>query len=184
MDRKHILDLVADMSLEEKAMQMTQLSPDLLYQLTPTNLTGPLRVWKFSDEALWKTGSVLGPLGAAFLKKLQKDYLAKSRQQIPLLFMTDVIHGYVTIMPIPLAQGCTFDPDLTEEAAAAVAREAAASGLHVTFSPMADLVRDPRWGRVMESSGEDPYLNGQIAAATVRGYQGKEIGRASCRERV
>lgn len=184
MDRKHILDLVADMSLEEKAMQMTQLSPDLLYQLTPTNLTGPLRVWKFSDEALWKTGSVLGPLGAAFLKKLQKDYLAKSRQQIPLLFMTDVIHGYVTIMPIPLAQGCTFDPDLTEEAAAAVAREAAASGLHVTFSPMADLVRDPRWGRVMESSGEDPYLNGQIAAATVRGYQGKaprEKGRiASC----
>lgn len=184
MDREQLLELVKDMTLEEKAMQMTQLASDVLYHLEPLKLTGPLREWRFSDEQLRETGSVLGPLGASYLKKLQKDYLNNSRQKIPLLFMTDVIHGYVTITPIPLAQGCTFDPELVKEAASAVAREAAASGLHVTFSPMADLVRDPRWGRVMESYGEDPVLNGALAAATVRGYQGedpKERGKiASC----
>lgn len=184
MDRKQLLKLTADMTLEEKAMQMTQLAAGMLYHLTPLKLTGPLREWKFGDEQLCETGSVLAPLGASYLKKLQEDYLKNSRQKIPLLFMTDVIHGYVTIMPIPLAQGCTFDPGLVQEAAAAVAREAAASGLHVTFSPMADLVRDPRWGRVMESYGEDPVLNGMLAAATVRGYQGenpRERGKiASC----
>lgn len=172
MDQKDLRKLTEEMTLEEKAMQMTQLSPDMLYRLAPSNLTGPLREWRFDEEELWRAGSTLGPLGASYLKKLQKDYLDRSRHKIPLLFMADVIHGYVTIMPIPLAQGCTFDPELTSEAAAAVAEEAAASGLHVTFSPMADLVRDPRWGRVMESCGEDPYLNGVMAAATVRGYQG------------
>ncbi len=174
MDKKDLLKLAAEMTLEEKALQMTQLSPDMLYHLAPANLTGPLREWRFEDEELWKVGSTLGTLGASYLKKLQKDYLERSGKKIPLLFMSDVIHGYVTIMPIPLAQGCTFDPELTEEAAAAVAKESAASGLHVTFSPMADLVRDPRWGRVMESCGEDPYLNGVMAAATVRGYQGRD----------
>lgn len=176
MDRNRILELAADMTLEEKAMQMTQLSPNMLYHLSPSNLTGPLREWRFEDKQLWETGSVLGPSGAAYLRKLQEDYLNTSRQKIPLLFMSDVIHGYVTIMPIPLAQGCTFDPGLCEEAAAVVAAESAAAGLHVTFSPMADLVRDPRWGRVMESCGEDPCLNGRMAAAMVRGYQGEDPG--------
>lgn len=175
MDRQFLLDLVKDMSLEEKAMQMTQLSPDMLYHLSPSNLTGPFREWKFSDRQLKETGSVLGPSGAAYLKKLQDNYLEGARQRIPLLFMTDVIHGYVTIFPIPIGQGCTFDPELAEKMAEAVAKEASAAGLHVTFSPMADLVRDPRWGRVMESCGEDPYLNGLMAAATVRGYQGESL---------
>lgn len=184
MEKNKILELAADMTLEEKAMQMTQLVPDMLYHLTPANLTGPLRQWQFSDRQLQETGSVLGKSGAAYLKKLQADYLKNSRLHIPLLFMADVIHGYETILPIPLAQGCTFDPALVEENAAATARESAAAGLHVTFSPMADLVRDPRWGRVMEACGEDPYLNGEMAAATVRGYQGndpKEKGKiAAC----
>jgi len=184
MDKTRLQQLAADMTLEEKAMQMTQLSPDMLYHLSPSNLTGPVREWRFRDDELRHTGSVLGKTGAAYLKKLQKDYLEGSRLQIPLLFMADVIHGYVTILPIPLAQGCSFDPALVEEAAALVARESAAAGVHVTFSPMADLVRDPRWGRVMEACGEDPYLNGQMAAAAVRGYQGddpKEKGRiAAC----
>ena len=98
--------------------------------------------------------------------------------------MADIINGYKTIFPIPLAQGCTFDPDLVRQLAAAAAREGAAAGVHVTFSPMADLVRDPRWGRVMESTGEDPYLNGIMAEQMVKGYQGndlKEEGRlAAC----
>ncbi|MDE6169459.1 MAG: beta-glucosidase, partial [Acetatifactor sp.] len=84
MDRNRILELAADMTLEEKAMQMTQLSPDMLYHLSPSNLTGPLREWKFDDKQLWETGSVLGPSGAAYLRKLQEDYLKTSRQKIPL----------------------------------------------------------------------------------------------------
>ena len=90
---------------------------------------------------------------------------------IPLLFMGDVINGMETIFPIPLGQGCTFHPELVEACARIAAREAAVSGLHVTFSPMLDLVRDPRWGRVMETPGEDPWLNRQMAKAMVRGYQ-------------
>lgn len=176
MEKTKLLELVSEMTLEEKAMQMTQLVPDMLYHLAPANLTGPTRQWHFTNQQLQCAGSVLGKSGAAYLKKLQADYLKDARLPIPLLFMADVIHGYETILPIPLAQGCSFDPELVEENAAAVAREAAAAGLHVTFSPMADLVRDPRWGRVMESCGEDPYLNGQMAAATVRGYQGKDPG--------
>ncbi len=177
MEKNKLLELVSEMSLEEKAMQMTQLVPDMLYHLAPANLTGPLRQWHFTHGQLRCAGSVLGKSGAAYLKKLQDDYLKDARLPIPLLFMADVIHGYETILPIPLAQGCTFDPELVEENAAAVAREAAAAGLHVTFSPMADLVRDPRWGRVMEACGEDPWLNGQMAAATVRGYQGNDPGK-------
>ena len=177
MEKNKLLELVSQMTLEEKALQMTQLMPDMLYHLAPANLTGPLRQWHFTDEQLRCAGSVLGRSGAAYLKKLQADYLKDARLPIPLLFMADVIHGYETILPIPLAQGCSFDPELVAENAAAVAEEASAAGLHVTFSPMADLVRDPRWGRVMESSGEDPYLNGQMAAATVRGYQGDDPGK-------
>ncbi len=184
MPKQFILDLVADMTLEEKAMQMTQLAPEFFYHKEPANLTGPFRQWRFEEDQLACMGSTLGPSGASYLRRLQEDYLAVSRQKIPLLFMSDVIHGYRTVYPIPLAQGCSFDDALVEEAAAATAKEAAAAGLHVTFSPMVDLVRDPRWGRVMESPGEDPYLNGRMAAAMVRGYQGtdlKEKGRiAAC----
>ena len=115
---------------------------------------------------------------------MQEEHLKNNRLNIPLLFMADIINGYKTIFPIPLAQGCTFDPDLVRQLAEAAAREGAAAGVHVTFSPMADLVRDPRWGRVMESTGEDPYLNGIMAEQMVKGYQGndlKEEGRlAAC----
>ncbi len=174
MTKQFILDLVADMTLEEKAMQMTQLAPEFFYHKEPARLTGPFRQWNFEEGQLASMGSALGPSGASFLRQFQEDYLAVSRQKIPLLFMSDVIHGYRTIYPIPLAQGCSFDESLVERAAQATAAEAAAAGLHVTFSPMVDLVRDPRWGRVMESTGEDPYLNGVMAAAMVRGYQGED----------
>ncbi|MDD6615719.1 MAG: beta-glucosidase BglX, partial [Lachnospiraceae bacterium] len=95
---------------------------------------------------------------------------------IPMLFMLDVIHGMKTVFPMPLAQGAAFDPEMSEKCAAAAALEAAVSGLHVTFSPMADLVRDARWGRVMESNGEDPYLNSLLTAAQVKGFQGEDMG--------
>ena len=177
MERAKILDLVNEMTLTEKAMQMTQLVPGLIFHTHLTNLTGPFREWSFTEEELKMTGSVLGTKGAEYVKKVQKEFLDKSEKKIPLIFMDDVIHGFSTIFPIPLGQGCSFDLGLIEEAAYATAKEAAASGIHVTFSPMADLVRDPRWGRVMESPGEDSYLAGLVAAAMVRGYQGDDISK-------
>lgn len=181
MDRQCILDLVNEMSLTEKAMQMTQLATGLICHTELANLTGPFRQWSFTDEQLKLTGSVLGAHDAEYVMKVQKEFLERSERKIPLIFMDDVIHGFSTIFPIPLAQGCSFDPELIEEAAYATAKEASAAGVHVTFSPMADLVRDPRWGRVMESPGEDPYLGGIVAEAMVRGYQGTDM---SAKDRI
>ena len=103
----------------------------------------------------------------------------ESRLHIPLLFGRDVIHGYKTIFPIPLAQAATWDPELVEQAARQAAREAAAEGIRWTFAPMIDIARDPRWGRVAESLGEDPRLNGTLAAAMVRGFQGSGLADAA-----
>lgn len=181
MDKKALLNLVKEMSITEKAMQMTQLVSGLIRHTQLGNLTGPFREWSFTDEQLDLTGSILGTRGAGYVKLVQKEFLEKSEKKIPLIFMDDVIHGYSTIFPVPLAQGCSFNPELIEEAATATAKEASAAGVHVTFSPMADLVRDPRWGRVMESPGEDPYLAGEVAAAMVRGYQGEDF---SAKDRI
>lgn len=175
MEHKELLNLVNEMSLTEKAMQMTQLVAGLIRHTQLANLTGPFRKWSFTDEQLKLTGSILGARGANYVQQVQKDFLEQSEKKIPLIFMDDVIHGYATIFPVPLAQGCSFNTELIEEAAYATAKEASAAGVHVTFSPMADLVRDPRWGRVMESPGEDPYLAGEVAAAMVRGYQGDDF---------
>lgn len=174
MNREELVALVKDMSMTEKAMQMTQLNTGLICHTQQSNLTGPFREWSFSEEELENTGSILGARKAEDVIRVQKEYLEKSKHKIPLLFMEDVIHGFSTIAPIPLAQACSFSPELAEEAASVAAKEASAAGVHVTFSPMADLVRDPRWGRVMEACGEDPYLTGKMAAAMVRGYQGTD----------
>ena len=93
--------------------------------------------------------------------------------------MMDVIHGYRTIFPAPIAQGASFDPEISKRAASVAARETSAAGIHVVFSPMVDLVRDPRWGRVMESTGEDPYLNSRFAAAQIHGFQGDDMKEAA-----
>ena len=130
------------------------------------------------------TGSILGMVGARQTIAIQKQYLKDSKHKIPLLFMTDVIHGYRTIFPSPLGLACSWSPELIEQTAAVAAKEASVSGVHLTFSPMADLVRDCRWGRVVESTGEDPYLNSLYASAFVRGYQGDDVSApykiASC----
>ena len=124
MDREKILNLINEMSLTEKVMQMTQLVPGLIFHTQLTNLTGPFREWSFTEEQLKMTGSVLGTNGAEYVKKVQKEFLENSEKKIPLLFMEDVIHGFSTIFPIPLAQGCSFDLGLIEEAAYATAKEA------------------------------------------------------------
>ena len=174
MTQEKLKELLNDMSLEEKIGQMMQVS-GLFYGDDAALTTGGLDYFKATEEELFRAGSILSISGAEKLKKIQDRLMEKQAHHIPQLFMLDIINGYETIFPIPLAQGASFNPDMAEKCARAAAREGAAAGVHLTFSPMADLCRDARWGRVMESTGEDPFLNGKMNAAMVRGYQGKNI---------
>lgn len=175
MTKPFIQDLVNDMTLEEKLAQLTQLGPYYWGLDDTVDLTGPFKELNIQPQIMKSIGSVLNGIGARNVIELQKRHLETSRQKIPLLIMADVIHGYRTILPIPLAMGASFDLDACERFAEVAARESAAAGIHLTFSPMTDLVRDPRWGRVMETSGEDPYLNARVTESMVRGYQGKDL---------
>lgn len=184
MTLQEIEILLSGMTLEEKLGQMTQLSPDFFGVEPSMDLTGPMKAMNVTEEMISTMGSTLNAFGAETLIAMQKKHLAADRNKIPLLFMADVVHGYKTAFPIPLAMSCSFNPATFEKAAEIAALESSASGIHLTFSPMADLVRDPRWGRVMESPGEDPYLNRIMVGATVHGFQGENYanpGRiASC----
>lgn len=175
MTKPFIQELVNDMTLDEKLAQLTQLGPHYWGLDDTVDLTGPFKELNIKPDAIGNIGSVLNGIGARNVIELQTRHLQTNRQKIPLIFMADVIHGYRTIMPIPLAIGCTFNMEAVERFAEVAASESAAAGIHVTFSPMTDLVRDPRWGRVMETSGEDPYLNALVTASMVRGYQGKDM---------
>jgi beta-glucosidase len=163
-------DLLAQMTLEEKIGQLTQVSGNL-------TLTGPLNVAATDRDGLrqGRVGSMLNVLGTRYTRGYQEEAL-QSRLKIPLLFAHDVIHGYLTTFPVPLAEAASFDLAAIERSARVAATEAAAAGIHWTFAPMVDLTRDPRWGRVTEGAGEDPYLASQIAAARVRGLQGRRRG--------
>ena len=158
------------MTLEEKVGQMNQYNG-------PWAATGPLT----NDDNLLgqikegKVGSLLNTTGAARTRDLQQLAM-QSRLKIPLLFGQDVIHGYRTIFPIPLAEAASWDLQAIERSARIAAIEASAAGVHWTFAPMVDIARDPRWGRVMEGAGEDTYLGSQIAKARVKGFQGKGLG--------
>ncbi len=159
--------LLTLMTLEEKIGQMTQFSADW-------DLTGP--VIKNDLEPYLKkglVGSIFNAVTVGGVRRLQEIALAESRLKIPVLFGYDVIHGFRTIFPIPLAESCSWDLDLMETTAAVAAEEAAAEGINWTFAPMVDVTRDPRWGRVMEGAGEDPFLGSLIAVARVRGFQGE-----------
>lgn len=180
LGNEFIKNLVRQMTLSEKAAEMTQLwgeNPD-------GTLMGILRGFHKNEHLSANAGSLLGFNGAERVLAAQRLHIEENAHHIPLLFMTDVIHGYRTIFPSVLGLGASWNPPLIEDTASVAAAEAAVSGVHVTFSPMADLVRDARWGRVVESTGEDPYLNSLYAAAFTRGYQGEGIGQplkiASC----
>lgn len=167
---------VKQMTLEEKVAQLLQLAAPFYDEPgDESEITGPMEELGIGSEAVRNAGSVLGVAGAAKMMAVQKAHLANNRLGIPLLFMADIVHGFKTIFPIPLAIGSSWNPELAEKSAGIAAREAAVSGLHVTFAPMVDLTRDPRWGRVMESTGEDPYLNGVFAEAFVKGFQGDDL---------
>ena len=147
------------MTLEEKIGQMNQLDPS--WDAEP-------------KEALirqGKVGSIFNVVGAKQINRLQRMAVEETRLGIPLVVARDVIHGYRTIYPIPLGQGATWNPELIEQAAQLTAKEAVSDGIRWAFSPMVDVAHDPRWGRVAEGYGEDPFLTSQMAAATVRGYQ-------------
>ncbi|MCG3120456.1 MAG: Beta-hexosaminidase [bacterium] len=169
IDRK-VDSLLALMTLEEKLGQLNQLAG--------------LGEGKLADERrqLVKKGligSFLNITGAETTRKVQQLAVEESRLRIPLIFGLDVIHGFRTTFPIPLAEACTWDPAAVEQAARVAATEAAAAGIHWTFAPMVDIARDPRWGRIAEGSGEDPYLGSRMAAARVRGFQGNDLRNAA-----
>lgn len=185
MTQKELNELLGDMSLEEKIGQLVQV-PGSCYEENAV-ITGEMNNgWR--EETCRLAGSTLGIYGAEKLKKIQDEYMRTQPHHIPLLFMLDVIHGHKTVFPCPLGQGATFSPEISEECAKVAAKEAGVDGVQVTFAPMADLVRDSRWGRVMESTGEDPYLNSLMAAAMVKGFQGDDVGKkgriASCIKHV
>lgn len=176
MKPNELKNLLSQMTIHEKTAQLMQLAtPFFKGAKEAGEITGPLEQLNLDEEQVRHSGSVLGASGAENIRNIQKTYLEESRLGIPLLFMSDIVHGYKTIFPVPLAIGCSWDLNLAEESAKVAAREAGVSGIHVTFAPMVDLVRDPRWGRVMESTGEDPHLNSEYARAFVRGFQGEDL---------
>lgn len=176
MEQEKLQVLLEDMTLEEKLAQVFQLAACCYEDNYEPNFTGPMREIQIDDTLRRTAGSVIGDLEPEELLRL-KAVCASGPHKIPALFMLDVIHGYKTIFPIPLALSCSWDPTLMEKTCRIAAKEARAAGIHATFAPMADLVRDSRWGRVMESTGEDPYLNAQFAKASVKGFQGNGIAK-------
>ncbi len=162
--------LLRQMTLQEKAGQLTQYSGDW-------NATGPVNFKGNLKELLQtgRVGSMLNVLGADSTRQYQEQAL-RSRLRIPLLFGQDVVHGYKTIFPLPLAEAASWDLAAIERSARVAATEAASAGIHWTFAPMVDIGRDPRWGRVMEGAGEDTYLGSRIAYARVKGFQGRKLG--------
>ena len=165
--------LLAQMTLEEKVGQLNQYSSAL-------DLTGPApqagaQKQQYDHVRQGLVGSLLNVTGAEATRKAQQLAVEGSRLEIPLMFGLDVIHGYRTMFPVPLAEAASWDLAAIEQSARISAVEAAAAGIHWTFAPMLDISRDPRWGRVMEGAGEDPYLGSLVAAARVRGFQGRDL---------
>ena len=161
--------LLAQMTLIEKLGQLQQLDGEANGNFRPEHLNLIRK---------GQLGSTLNVRGAQRTNQVQRVAMTESRLKIPVLFGFDVIHGYRTIFPIPLAEASSFDPALAERSAAVAAQEANNVGLRWTFAPMVDIARDPRWGRITEGAGEDPFLGAAFARARVRGFQGDDYGAA------
>jgi beta-glucosidase len=173
--------LLADMSVVEKAGQLTQY---FYFNLPPSEEIEATLHTDFSRQPAMveaalregKVGSLLFVTDPAEVNRLQRLAVEGNRHGIPALFGFDVIHGLRTIMPAPIAMAASWDPAVIEQGQAVAAREARAVGIHWAFAPMVDIARDPRWGRIIEGAGEDPYLGGAVAVAQVRGFQGAALG--------
>ena len=167
---KKIDALLAQMTLDEKVGQLNQYS-------SPFDMTGPppgagAQKAAYDQIRAGLVGSMLNVTGAEATRKAQQLAVENSRLKIPMIFGYDVIHGYQTVFPIPLGEAASWDPASVERSARVAATEAAAAGLHWTFAPMVDVARDARWGRIMEGSGEDPFLGARWRPRRVRGFQG------------
>ena len=159
---KKVEALLSQMTLEEKIGQMTQYNINTSDEIKQMVRDG-------------KVGSFLNFRGSEATNAMQRIAVEESRLGIPIIFGNDVIHGYRTIFPIPLGEAASWDPELVNKAATVAAREAASAGTHWTFAPMVDIARDPRWGRIAEGAGEDPYLGAVMARARVQGFQGQDL---------
>jgi beta-glucosidase len=166
-----VAELLAQMTREEKIGQLIQYS-------APGAETGPVTRANIEEEIrAGRCGSVLNAFTAKHTRALQQLAVENSRLRIPLIFGFDTVHGFRTIFPINLGQAASFDMDAIEHASRVAAIETAAAGIHWTFAPMVDIARDPRWGRISEGAGEDPFLGSAIARASVRGFQGDDLAR-------
>ncbi len=163
--------LMAKMTLDEKIGQLNLVTPG-------GAVTGSV-VSKDVESKISKgqVGGLFGIIGPEKIRQAQDLAVKTSRLKIPLFFGSDVIHGHKTVFPVPLGLSCSWDLNLIEKTARVAATEATADGLNWVFSPMVDIARDPRWGRIAEGSGEDPYLGGKIAAAMVKGYQTNDLSK-------
>ena len=168
-----INDLISNMTLAEKAGQMNQYNG--FWDATGPMPEGDYQKKRYNELKNGQVGSMLNVIGVDEIRALQKIAVEETRLGIPLIFGHDVIHGYKTIFPIPLAESSSWDLDLMEKSARVAATEASADGLNWTFAPMVDISRDARWGRVMEGAGEDPYLGSLVAKARVHGFQGDNL---------
>ena len=160
-------ELLHRMTLDEKIGQLTQIGGMAFIPGAP----------KPEDAVRKGAGSVLWLNDPAAINRLQKISMEETRLKIPLLFGLDVIHGFRTIFPMPLALAASWDSKLIERAQSMAAREARAAGIAWTFAPMVDIARDPRWGRLIEGAGEDPFLGSMVARAQVRGFQGDDVSQ-------
>ena len=170
---KFIEDLISKMTIAEKAGQMNQYNG--FWDATGPMPEGDYQKKRYNELKNGQVGSMLNVIGVDEIYALQKIAVEETRLGIPLIFGHDVIHGYKTIFPIPLAESSSWDLNLMEKSARVAATEASADGLNWTFAPMVDISRDARWGRVMEGAGEDPYLGSLVAKARIKGFQGTDL---------
>ena len=175
MTEKQLLDLLNDLSFEEKLGEIQQITNTYFGENGIVTGTDDRHI--LSEAEVNLAGSVINVVGPEKIREVQENHIKNHPHHIPMVFMLDIIHGFATSFPTPLAQSCSFEPELVEAIARETAKEACVSGLNVTFSPMVDICRDARWGRVMESSGEDPYLSSKMAEAAVKGYQGDDLSK-------
>ncbi len=194
---ERIRELLEEMTVEEKVGQLQQCGPSLVgaFEVSFEELLDMMFDGKISEEEFGRLmstaepdyhlddlragriGSYNGIKGAETIEKLQRIAVEETRLGIPLLIGADVIHGFRTVTPIPLAEACAWDEELWEQTARVAAKEATAAGVHMTFAPMVDVAKDARWGRVSEGAGEDAYLTGRYGAAKVRGFQGDDLSK-------